>query len=246
VKPAVITLSVLLLSGELHSWGSTGHQTVAKIGEERLNSLAKVRANELLNKQSFASVSTWADTVRRRRPYTAGWHYVNIPRDETNFDRTRDCVKGNCIVAALERQVKDLGDYSLTKTKRQEALKFIIHFVGDIHQPFHAVDDDDRGGNLVPVMFFDRKSNLHAVWDTDILQWAIANKELQLKPKDDRGKTDFEDWANESHDLAVKAYVEPNRSLRTRYSRKNIRVIEDRIEAAGIRLADIVNQVLGK
>ena len=117
---------------------------------------------------SLASISTCADD--NRTPVTAPWHYVNLPRDGTcRYEAERDCVSESCVVAAIERQAAVLAS-SASDEARLSALKYVVHFVADVHQPLHAGFADDRGGNTYQLQAFGRGTNLHAVWDTALIQ----------------------------------------------------------------------------
>lgn len=110
--------------------------------------------------------STWADEIRRDRPETAPWHYVDIKVTSTGLDRGRNCPGDDCVVAQIEKDLAIVRDRTLAPPIRAEALRFLIHFVGDLHQPLHAADSHDRGGNEVRVVLDGELTNLRAVWDT--------------------------------------------------------------------------------
>jgi hypothetical protein len=163
----VFALLTLASPQQAFAWGQEGHSIVAEIAERRLDidTVNKVRVL-LGGNVSMASVSSWADDFRSSHPETAGWHFVDIPLDKTAYDPTRDCNpdKGDCIIHAIARFKSVLGDCSKSLAERSEALRFLIHFVGDIHQPLHdetrygADGKDDRGGNDVQVTFYNRQT----------------------------------------------------------------------------------------
>ena len=145
-----------------------------------LEPAARDQVRELLaieNATTLASVSTWADQVRPQRRVTAPWHYVDIQIGDATYDPPRDCVGNNCLVAKIGEFAEVLADRSAEPARRLEALKFVVHFVGDPHQPFPVADNHDRGGNEVIVTFSGRKTNLHAVWDTALLAPAVQGDE---------------------------------------------------------------------
>lgn len=133
---------MLLVPAACHAWGGEGHQLVALIAEDHLTPQAKAAVKELLDgaQISDAEVASWADQIRRERRETAPWHYVNIPHDAQGFDRQRDGRDGDNIIDALERQAKILPDKSAPREQRQEALKWVVHLVGDLHQPLHCAE----------------------------------------------------------------------------------------------------------
>jgi len=133
------------------AWGTEGHRLVVLIAEEHISVVARERLNELLAVEPGAtleSISTWADEVRS--PSTSKWHYVNFPRGSCTYVADRDCPDGQCVVAALERQAAILHS-DASSERRLKALKYLVHFVADVHQPLHAGFGDDRGGNRYQV-----------------------------------------------------------------------------------------------
>jgi hypothetical protein len=243
---------ILSLQPSLQAWGNVGHRIIANIADTQLNVKTKAEANYLLDGMTLASASTWADAVRPYRPYTVRWHFVNIPRYTELYVKARDCRQeagGDCIIAEIERATKDLENRGNTKRVRSEALKYLIHFVGDIHQPFHTIDNGDRGGNDVPVIFFSAKTNLHAVWDSGMIAHAgLSPDESQLYKQALFQKTVTMPviWAEDAHDIAQRAYVKPGTYLANRYYNRYIPQVEDQLSLAGARLAAILNGVLGK
>ncbi|MGH9687224.1 MAG: S1/P1 nuclease [Candidatus Acidiferrales bacterium] len=184
------------------AWGCEGHQTIALIAEARLTPRARTTALKILaaspidpsltrycrprSTDPFADASTWADDVRSVRPDTARWHFIDIPRDAHRGNLAKYCPPATgCVVSALEAQVRVLKNPRASAAARADALRFVIHFVGDIHQPLHDVTNNDLGGNCVPVEFFGERpretsaaresfsSNLHWVWDVGLINYFI-------------------------------------------------------------------------
>ena len=182
----VLILATFLAAGALiagaariHAWGAVGHHIVARIAWSQMTSAARDRANTLLERggmDAFVAAATWADDVRQDRPETYNWHFVNIHVTEGKYDAVRHCVasdRGDCVIGAIARLRTQIVDPSRSATLRSEDLKFLIHFVGDMHQPLHTVDNKDRGGNDVRVEALrgeeGRATNLHAAWDTGMI-----------------------------------------------------------------------------
>ena len=161
------------------AWGAVGHRVVARIAWAWLTPAAGPRPRRCsaagVDAVSVAA-ATWADEVRSARPETYNWHFVDIPSASRDTTPTRDCPateKGDCVIAEIARARVDLVDARRTSALKAEALKFLIHFVGDLHQPLHAIDNHDRGGNDVSVNALrgeeGRATNLHAAWDTGLI-----------------------------------------------------------------------------
>jgi hypothetical protein len=246
--------------------GSEGHRIVAEIAEQYLEPATARQVRELLaieNATTLAQVSTWADDIRPQHRETARWHYVNIPihppsGTPTAYDAERDCSRGDCVIAAIERFEAVLRNRSAPPRDRLEALKFIVHFVADVHQPLHCADDGDRGGNDIRVSLSGRTTNLHAVWDWGILAPAVGGDERGYALRLVRSITPAEiarwrggsptDWANESYGIARRLIYgewphEPG-SLPASYEAVALPVVNEQLEKAGMRLTALLNGAL--
>ena len=160
--------------------------------------------------------SDWADEIRADRPETSAWHYVNVELGSAGYDPKRDCPDGICVVAQIEKDTRILGDAKAPRAGHVEALEFLIHFIGDVHQPLHVADDHDKGGNSRFLFLHGGRTNLHRIWDTDVVaalgpdpQRVAASLTAGLTPqqktKDSAGTP--ADWANESFAAAGKIYA---------------------------------------
>jgi hypothetical protein len=262
---ALLTLILIALSPvTLFAWGGDGHQIVCLIAEERLRPAAKAGVHELLGSQhiSDAVVASWADNVRRERRETAPWHYVDIPVDAPAFDEHRDGKDHNNVIDKINDFAKMVADRDASKAERRDALKFLVHFVGDIQQPLHCAErDHDKGGNGRLVFFLDqpRAVNLHFVWDssillhrkgtTPILLYAIKlNDKISPEQAAQWASGTAEDWANEGHDLArtvvyvgVPAHGSPPK-LDDTYVDRAADVVDQQLEKGGVRLAALLNR----
>ncbi len=174
---AALSLLIILFPTSIFAWGGLGHRVVAMIAEHHLTPKARQEINKLLQPgETLASISTYADEIRNSRPDTRRFHYVNIPLLASDYLPSRDCRssdEGDCIIAALERFRLELANVKETRERRAFALKFVVHLIGDLHQPLHCADNDDRGGNDVKVTWFgpsERQQNLHGVWDYAIIE----------------------------------------------------------------------------
>jgi hypothetical protein len=236
-------------------WYDLGHRIVADIAERRLTPEAARAVRDILGGQRMSDASVWADNIKQYRHDADPLHYVNIPLGATSYDSTRDCPAGKCIVAAIARDRRVLADNAASPLDRAEALRFLIHFLGDLHQPLHVADDGDRGGNRRVVWLEGDSMNLHQVWDGELL-YHVGMDEATYLPRLER-KMDTMDlaaiergtvveWAMEGHRLAVEhAYkVPPNGHLATAYVEENKPLIDHALIAAGVRLAKLLNEAL--
>lgn len=171
VLAAVVVALLTLAPGLAGAWGGDGHRLIAAVADTRLSPVAKLEADRLLALEPDAtlmSISTWADEVRD--PATAAWHYVNFPRGGScTYGASQLCPDGACVVSAIERYAAMLASKA-PDTERLLALKYVVHFVADIHQPLHAGYGDDRGGNSYQLQAYDEGTNLHSLWDSRMIR----------------------------------------------------------------------------
>jgi len=158
-------------------WGAVGHEVVASVAQALLTSSAASAASDILNGQTLSDVSSWADSVKRSPGYewSGVLHYINTPDWKCNFQYSRDCGDDACVAGALLNYTARLVDDSLPDKQIEEALKFLVHFAGDIHQPLHVGFTGDEGGNDITGQFEGKSTNLHSVWDTPLVQMRIDN-----------------------------------------------------------------------
>ena len=256
-----IALLTVLGTLPVFAWGPEGHDLVARLAERYLTPAARTQVSEILGPGvTMASISSWADQIRRSRPETGTWHYTDIPLSASRFDMQRDCPKGDCVIYQIAAFEKVVGNRSATPEARREGLMFLIHFVGDLHQPLHSSDNKDKGGNNVHTDFFGRQMNLHSVWDGGLLtrmgdeEKLFAEFSRDLTPKRARkwGKGTPEKWAEETHKIAQKITYgklpkEPQGTpvpIGADYERAADPVIRMQIEKAGARLAAVLNATL--
>ncbi|HEX6559120.1 MAG TPA: S1/P1 nuclease [Longimicrobiales bacterium] len=264
----IATLALLLLPARAFAWGEEGHRTVCAIAWQRLTPQAHTMIARLLgadDKTTFVEACLWADQIRPNVPSTAPYHFVNIPAGASGFDMARDCAdsKKHCVTWAIVHYANILADTSRSPNARRNALRFIGHFVGDVHQPLHAGRPEDLGGNRVLVDFFgnagsgDRRMNLHSVWDTQILrharwQWAAAALRLNAEVVPDEAQQwqtlDVGAWTTESYRVCedyVYTRLPQNGKIRNAYYRPALGYVEVQLQKAGVRLAFLLNSAAG-
>ena len=278
-RRGLVVLVVLMLglaAAPVIAWSALGHKLVGELAQRHLNRAARAEVERLLAGEAdptLAGVATWADTLRDRDParfrQTSRWHYVNFPRGECQYVPGRDCRNGDCVVAAIEAQRRILADRSQPLAARRDALKFIVHFVGDVHQPLHASDRADKGGNDFQVSLRtgiepepyarDRYvggvmgTNLHSVWD----YYVLAERGLGLDayadeldrqpwpPAADRHAAGPAAWAGESCRLIDARQLYPaSHKMDRRYPDAQRALAEQRVRIAAYRLATLLNETL--
>jgi hypothetical protein len=255
------------------AWGRDGHRIVCEIAGRHLSDDARAEVQRLIGHDPqfdhFQEICSWADLVRgSSHRSTAPWHYTNQQQDDPVVDLV-DCPRGGCILSATNAHAETFADRSRSDQERLEALKFLAHWLGDLHQPLHVSIVGDRGGNSVPVVWRGRRrTNLHRVWDHDILRdylgetwpslpanerwWALADR-LAGAPNDAPIYTELDTigWAQESHDIVRSesfAYYWPDADQPVEaddaYYARNRLVVGQRLEQAGLRLAGVLNQLV--
>ncbi|GAA4900254.1 S1/P1 nuclease [Flaviramulus aquimarinus] len=234
-------------------WGATGHRVVGKIADNYLYGKAKREVRRLLNRKSLAFVSTFADEIKSDKRYNKyySWHYINMPLDK-NYEDSKKNSKGD-LVTGIEYCKSVITDKKASDEDKAFYLKLLIHLIGDLHQPMHIGLLEDKGGNDFKVQWFYKDSNLHRVWDTEMInEFDMSYNELAenadvLSNKQIKSirEGSIIDWVNETHQLTKKVYAsaEPDENLRYRYSYDHFKTVRSQLQIAGIRLAKVLNEL---
>jgi hypothetical protein len=240
----------MLASPAAMAWGAGGHRLIAELAEAQLSPAARDHVDHLLSLEpgaTMASVSTWAD--EKRSPATARLHFVNLPEGECTYQRQRDCPDGRCVVEAIRLKV-DILKSRAPDAERLAALKWVIHLVGDVHQPLHAGLANDKGGNLFQVRAFGRGTNLHAVWDGELLRRRSAGLYV-LQQDASRARQAValaaapEQWVRDSCRTRSETEFYPtNRTVDVAYAARWDRVLLMHLAGAGQALAETLNGAL--
>ncbi len=274
---AAALVLVASATAPLCAWSPQGHRLVALLAANHLTDAASRRVRDLLDGATLADVAVWADRYGADNSQTARWHYVNIPADAAGYDRDRDCPRQpgvsagtsrdrwrDCVVDRIRYYRERLAEASLDRADRAVALKFLVHLVGDVHQPFHAIGLE-RGGNGIPVTVFGSPTcryedgtaygcNLHNVWDTVLIAHRglsdaryLSELERLAVQRAWRSGADGspEAWAMESHALAKAALLPRHGQADEAYYRAQIPKVDERLARAGLRLAGLLNLALG-
>lgn len=258
------------------AWSRLGHRLVGELAQLHLTTAANAQVAELLAGEaepSLAGVASWADDLRRNDAdafkRTASWHYVNFPVGSCAYRPERDCPDGNCVIGQIERQRTILADRTLPMATRRDALKFLVHLVGDVHQPLHSGNRTDKGGNgfqvslrtdLKPEAYAQQDyvdgvmgTNLHSVWDYYIFgstglsfpEYAERLAARPWPPKPLAKSMDPAAWAGESCRLLDAQHLYPkSHKMDSRYLDSQRPLAERQVEVAAKRLADLLNTTL--
>jgi len=254
-------LAGLLLAAPIpaQAWGPEGHEIVALMALRELTPAARGQVAQLLGSPAaLVQDSNWADEIRDQRRDTGRWHFVDIPLNAPGYDSRRDCADQDCVVAQIEKDRRILSNARLGSGARAEALRFLIHFVADVHQPLHAEDNDDKGGNTVRVYLGRRRASLHRIWDGDVVEalgrdpGAVADRlERSLSPAERKAWASGApaQWADEAHAVARDQVYPPlmnRRELRLPrdYADRQAGLARLQLAKAGVRLAWVLNSAL--
>jgi nuclease S1 len=274
-RGAALACAALLLglaAGPALAWGKLGHRLVGALAADELTPTARAEVARLLAGEpepTLAGISTWADDLRANDPdlgrRSARWHYVNIGEAGCRYQAADACPDGDCVVEAIRAQAAILADRDRGDAARRQALKFVVHFVADVHQPLHAGFARDRGGNTiqvrVPEAFIppwaegNPGSNLHAVWDGGLLHSAGLDEAaylahlralpLALPVLRDPLPPPAGRWAEESCAIVLREGFLPARAeLGTGYYATWRPLADERLRRAGSRLAAVLNAAL--
>ncbi|MCC5937428.1 MAG: S1/P1 nuclease [Lunatimonas sp.] len=237
-------------------WGQTGHRVVGQLAEWHLNKKAKKRIDALLGSESLAMVANWMDNVKsdRRYDHLNTWHYLSI-EDGKAYNPAIQEKEGDAY-EKTKMIIQVLKKGGLSAKEESEYLKMLVHLVGDLHQPLHVGRGDDRGGNDIRVTYFNQNSNIHRVWDSQIidgkqLSYTELSEHLNRRAEPSiiqrYQKASIEDWLQEAVALRPIVYDLPEDGrLSYEYDYVAFPVIEERLLAGGLRLAGILNDIYGR
>lgn len=262
---AIVLLGVSALTTNALAWGDKGHKIICQIAFDKVKPSTRDAISRLIEAdgqfQSFSDACTWPDHPRKR----ASEHFVNLSRDASRL--TDDCgVSSSCIVTAIAMDFAVLSSNTSTNVQKAESLKFLGHWVGDVHQPLHVSFEDDRGGNNINVTG-DCRGNLHAAWDSCLVSEAVGDNVQDAAAKllaavtSEQVKawtqSDPKQWANESFKITESVQTKycvkhgnscdrPDVSVRIdqAYIDANVPIVREQLQKAGIRLANLLDRAL--
>lgn len=254
VKKSILSLGLLLtLPATAFGWGQKGHDVTAFIAEKHLTPAAKAACDKLFEGKSIVYWANWADNACHtpEYAYTQTWHYRNVDAG-CDYDKFPRNDKGD-VTTAIKGQYKTLSNPESSFEEKQLALKLLVHFVGDIHQPMHMGHLSDRGGNDIKLKYFFKDKNLHSIWDTDLVEsahnWTYTEWQYQIDRASDSeiaeiiSTSDPDDWGRETIKYATSIYdsTPENSNISFDYIAEWTPVIEQQLLKGGLRLAHLLN-----
>lgn len=252
----ILFLSILMVNLTYANdmvWSKTGHRVVGEVAEQYLSKKAKRAIDDLLNGESLAGVANFGDEIKADRAYSkfSAWHYVNIPKGKIYTDIEPN--EQGDLVQGVNTCLSIIKDENSSREDKAFYLKLLVHLIGDLHQPMHVGRLSDKGGNDIQLQWFGDGTNLHRVWDSNMINdngmsfTELASEFPKLNKQQAKvmqGGT-LLDWVEESHLLADKVYqsVETGDKLGYKYSYDWWNTVADQLEKGGVRLAAVLNEV---
>ncbi|MGY5850314.1 S1/P1 nuclease [Salegentibacter sp. F14] len=257
MKKLILILSAIFYTSiglAENDWGKTGHRTTGEIAEKHLSVKAQKAIAELLEGQSLAFVANYADDIKSDPDFRqyGPWHYVNIDPEDEHYEPEKANKKGD-LLQAIEKSIEVLKDKEASREDKQFYLKMLVHFMGDLHQPFHVGRSADKGGNTIQVRWFNEGTNIHRVWDSQMIdsfqmsytELSENRKELSREELKQMQSGQLLDWVYESRALADVLYdsVEIGEKLGYEYMYKWFPTVRVQLQKGGIRLAKVLNEI---
>jgi hypothetical protein len=259
IRKIIFFISLFPLPFFSFGWGVLGHRIVGQIAENYLTAKAKIEIQKILGNESIAMASNWADFIKSDSDYQYiyNWHFMDLDSGLTKA-QMQDYLEKDTAADLFTKTnflIRELKNKHLSMGKKRMYLKLLIHFVGDIHQPFHVGRHQDLGGNKIKLTWFFTPTNLHAIWDDQLInfqqlsytEYTTAINHTTAKQRLAWQKEPISEWMIESHQLSERLYgeVEPDQKLSYRYNYDNIKILNERLLKAGVRLAGLLNELFG-
>jgi|SRR5690554_64267 len=253
---SILFVALLTFSSYAGAWGMLGHRVIGEVASHHINSKTEKQIKKVLGCQTLAEVSNFMDDIKsdniERYDTLNAYHYVSIP-DGLTYGESNINAKGDAIVG-MNTAIRLLKSANLSLEDQQFYLKMLVHLVGDLHQPLHVGRVDDRGGNNIRVSWFGTNSNLHRVWDSDIINGKlysyteltkIINHTTPEQVSEWQNAT-IDDWVKECQDLRPSIYdFEEGRSWEYKYMYVHWPIMKQQLLKGGVRLAGILNDIYG-
>jgi len=259
LKKLLIGAAIVYAPLQSMAWGTTGHRVCGQIAEEHLTAKARLAVHAILGNESIAIASNWADFIKSDPAYSymSSWHYVDLNKAYT-YPELVIFLKADTNVDAytkLNYLIGQLKKKDLSKKEQLLDLRMLIHIAEDVHQPMHVAHADDKGGNDFKVSWFNQPTNLHSVWDSQLIdyqqlsytEYAMAVNHATPAEIKEWQAAPISEWLFESNQIAEKLYtdIKPGDNLSYKYNFNHIDILNKQLLKAGIRLAGVLNQLFG-
>jgi len=258
-KKLALGIAIIYAPLQTMAWGQQGHRICGQIADSYLTPQARKAIKDILGDESIAMASNWADFIKSDPSYSYlyNWHFIDFDKAYTKLEmedflahdtNTDAYTKLNFMIAELKKK-------DLPKEKKLLYLRMLIHVIEDVHQPMHTAHADDKGGNDVKVKWFNNDTNLHSVWDSQLIEfqqlsyteYAAAINHTTFEQRKELQKAPISEWLFESNQLAEKIYTDPmlKGSLGYKYNFAYVETLNQQLLKAGVRLAGVLNSIFG-
>lgn len=260
LKKLALGIAIIYAPLQSMAWGTEGHRVAGQIASSYLTPKARLAIKAILGDTSIAIASNWADFIKSdpNYSYLSSWHYIDLDKNYT-YPELKDFLAQDTKVDAytkLNFLISELKKKDLSKENKLLYLRMLIHIVEDVHQPLHVGHTDDKGGNDIKVTWFNNPTNLHSVWDSQIIdfqqlsytEYANTINHTTAAERAKWQKAPISEWIFESSQIAGKLYdeVKTGDSLNGyKYNFDHIAIVNQQLVKAGVRLAGILNQLFG-
>lgn len=257
LKKLILGVAVLYAPAQAMAWGTQGHRICGQIADSYLSPKARKAVQDILGNESIAITSNWADFIKSDPSfsYLSSWHYIDFDKPYT-YDEMVDFLhtdKNTDAYTKLEFMIGELKKKDLSKENRLLYLRMVIHIVEDIHQPMHTAHTTDKGGNDVKVNWFSKPTNLHSIWDSELIdfqqlsytEYATWINHTTPTQRAEWQKEPISKWIYDSSIIAGKIYddVKPGDTLNYKYNFNNIATVNQQLLKAGVHLAGLLNEI---
>lgn len=252
IKSIVLTLIMSMMGSQVFAWGQLGHYLIGYMANMQLKNSTRKKVEQVLGPMSLGRSGTWMDEIKSDRSYNFAysWHYLTSKSGEYDPELQEE---GGDAYEAILRLKGELIAGNLSPQEEAEKLKMLIHIVEDIHQPLHVGTGEDRGGNDVKLEYFYQPSNLHSVWDSGMIdRWAMSyteignelSRRITSEMENQYRKATIDDWLKEAVNLRPMVYNLPeNKKISYEYGYETRDIVEERLIAASVRLAQILEEI---
>ncbi|MDP9077137.1 MAG: S1/P1 nuclease [Bacteroidota bacterium] len=257
LKKLAIGIAILYAPVQSMAWGTQGHRICGQIAESYLTPQARKAIKEILGNESIAMTSNWADFIKSdpNYSYLYNWHFIDFDKAYT-LPEMQDFLAKDTNVDAytkLNFLIGELKKKDISKQNKLLYLRMLIHIIEDVHQPMHTAHTDDKGGNDFKVNWFNTPTNLHSIWDSQLIdfqqlsytEYASNINHTTLEERQEWQKAPISQWLYESNQIAEKIYTEikPGDTLNYKYNFTHLETLNQQLLKAGVRLAGVLNQL---
>jgi len=258
-KVAILIAACAYLPTNVFAWGMIGHRVVGQVADSYLSAKSRKAIKNILGGESLAMSANWPDFIKSDSTYNylSSWHYVNLPAglDEQGVFSFLNTEKSANVYNKIPEMVAILKNKQSTPDEKKMALRLLVHLVGDLHQPMHTARKEDLGGNRVNVTWFGSRSNLHRIWDENLVEYQELSYTEYAAAINHPSKAQLTAWRKsslqqtvfESYQVVDRIYktVKPDDKLGYKYNFDFVDTLNEQLLKGGVRLAEIINNIYG-